>query len=136
MLRCIFCVSSIVHYFYAFDEFERLCEFWFIFLKQKKKAKGEGSRNKENIIDNAPDVKNAEEVPVAVVVEKKKPCYEVKQSDVMGRLVTFLFLKKPTGFFFISNIFYFIYDTLSSCCSLLLCHYIDYVVSFRLSLHL
>lgn len=51
-------------------------------FKQKKKGKGEG-RNKENIIGDVPDINDvAEEVQ-----EEKKLCYEVKHSDVMGRLV-------------------------------------------------
>lgn len=51
-------------------------------FKQKKKGKGEG-RNKENVIDDVPDINQVAEEEQ----DKEKLCYEVKHSDVMGRLV-------------------------------------------------
>ncbi|XP_053610761.1 uncharacterized protein LOC128675395 isoform X4 [Plodia interpunctella] len=50
--------------------------------KQKKRGKNDG-RNKENIIDEAetPDDGDIS----ALKASEKKPCYEVKRSDIMGR---------------------------------------------------
>ncbi|KAJ2940347.1 hypothetical protein O0L34_g21 [Tuta absoluta] len=53
--------------------------------KQKKKGRGDGGRNKENLVEEEqPEVdENGEETKEAK--PEKKLCYEVKHSDVMGR---------------------------------------------------
>ncbi|XP_035444080.2 SET domain-containing protein SmydA-8 isoform X1 [Spodoptera frugiperda] len=50
--------------------------------KQRKRGRGDG-KNKENIIEDVHDDKD--EGSPEPVVEKKKVCYEIKQSEVMGR---------------------------------------------------
>ncbi|XP_022823209.1 protein msta-like isoform X1 [Spodoptera litura] len=50
--------------------------------KQKKRGRGDG-KNKENIIEDVQDDKD--EGSPEPVVEKKNVCYEIRQSEVMGR---------------------------------------------------
>lgn len=52
-------------------------------LQQKKRGKGDG-RNKENIIEDVRDGEDEDKSPEPPV-EKKNVCYEIKESDVMGR---------------------------------------------------
>ncbi|CAF4877795.1 unnamed protein product [Pieris macdunnoughi] len=57
-------------------------------LQHKKRGKHE-VRNKENVIEEVLDVevKENEKDSAETEKEKDKPCYEIKQSDVMGRYV-------------------------------------------------
>jgi hypothetical protein len=52
-------------------------------FKQKKRGKGDGGKNKENIIEDDTEVQDEQE-EVAAPPEKKL-CYEVRHSDTMGR---------------------------------------------------
>nr|XP_049702787.1 SET domain-containing protein SmydA-8 isoform X1 [Helicoverpa armigera]XP_049702791.1 SET domain-containing protein SmydA-8 isoform X1 [Helicoverpa armigera]XP_049702794.1 SET domain-containing protein SmydA-8 isoform X1 [Helicoverpa armigera] len=53
--------------------------------KQKKRGKGDG-KNKENIIEVVDDCKDEEPSPEpAAPVQKKNVCYDIRESDVMGR---------------------------------------------------
>lgn len=62
---------------------------WWLCSKQKKRSKGgDGGRNKENIIeDGGSEVGEKEDQKEDQIEKKKELCYEVKHSDIMGRLV-------------------------------------------------
>lgn len=51
-------------------------------MQQRKRGRGDG-KNKENIIEDVHDDKD--EGSPEPVVEKKKVCYEIRKSEVMGR---------------------------------------------------
>ncbi|RVE47689.1 hypothetical protein evm_007678 [Chilo suppressalis] len=58
--------------------------------KQKKRGKGDGGKNKENIVVEDKEGQEtddaAEDTPAPAIAEKPENlCYEVKHSDVMGR---------------------------------------------------
>ncbi|KAJ8712607.1 hypothetical protein PYW07_005449 [Mythimna separata] len=53
--------------------------------KQKKRGRGDG-KNKENIIEDVHDDKDEEQTPEPPA-EKKKLCYEIRESDIMGRYI-------------------------------------------------
>ena len=61
-----------------------MIRFFFCVLQQKKRGKGDG-KNKENFIEDVHDGKDEEQTPEPVVVKKKNVCYEIRESDVMGR---------------------------------------------------
>ncbi|XP_049876356.1 SET domain-containing protein SmydA-8-like isoform X2 [Pectinophora gossypiella] len=52
---------------------------------QKKRGRGDGGRNKENVIDDVQSDAEGEQGDAQEQISPEKLCYEVKHSDVMGR---------------------------------------------------
>lgn len=65
------------------DDVLRTC----LFVQQKKRARDDAGRNKENIIEPEveKDTQGNEQEEKRIEEPKKELCYEIKHSDIMGR---------------------------------------------------